>query len=337
MVQQCRVCALHRDNKPEPLITTPLPDRPWQVVATDLFQLKGIDYLIVIDYFSRYVEVAAMQKTTKSSEVIRALKSIFARHGTPEQVQSDNGPQFDSAEFSYFAKEWGFKHTTSSPRFPQSNGEVERGVRTVKNLLTKEKDPAKGLLAYRSTPLACKFTPAQLLMGRQIRNSVPAFHTQLNPHRHKAKPLPPIGPVTKVFVKDLQRPGKVIEAASTPRSYQVETPTSTIRRNRVHLTPLPNQQEEHRPLPVVDQDPAANKPATPVRRDNPAIRRDIQVPPVTPILATRPKRIKYRPQNYDKTHTVDTYPPQTSSVTVAAVTPSAAIRFKFLIYSQVGN
>ena len=89
-------------------------------------------------------------------------------------------------------------------------------MRTVKSLLTKEKDPAKALLAYRSTPLACKFSPAQLLMGRQIRNSVPLFHTQLNPQwpdldnlraresmskwkqetvfntRHKAKPLPSI-------------------------------------------------------------------------------------------------------------------------------------------------
>ena len=215
-MQQCRVCALQRENKSEPLITTPLPDRPWQVVATDLFELKGVNYLIVIDYFSRYVEVAAMQTTTKSSEVIRALKSIFARHGIPEQVRSDNGPQFDSAEFSYFAKEWGFKHSTSNPRFPQANGEVERGVRTVKNLLTKEKDPAKALLAYRSTPLACKFSPAQLLMGSQIRNRVSLFHTQLNPQwpdldnlrtresmsklkqetvfntRHKAKPLPSI-------------------------------------------------------------------------------------------------------------------------------------------------
>ena len=104
LVQQYRVCALHKEKNPEPLIATPLPDRPWQAVATDLFELKGIDYLIVTDYFSKYIEVAAMKKTTMSSEVIRALRSIFARHGIPEQVRSDNGPQFYSTEFSYFAK-----------------------------------------------------------------------------------------------------------------------------------------------------------------------------------------------------------------------------------------
>jgi len=122
------------------------------------------------------VEVAAMQKTTKSSEAIRALKSIFARHGIPEQVRSDNGPHVDSAEFSCFAKKWGFKHSKSSPRFPQANREVERGVRTVKNLLTKEKDPAK---AYRSTPLACKFSPApvfcwEVTLGTAFRYSTPS-------------------------------------------------------------------------------------------------------------------------------------------------------------------
>ena len=59
----------------------------------------------------------ATKKTTKSSEVIRGLKFIFTRHGIPEQVRSDTGPQLDSAEFSYLAKEWGFKHTTISPKF----------------------------------------------------------------------------------------------------------------------------------------------------------------------------------------------------------------------------
>ena len=158
----------------------------------------------------------------------------------------------------------------------------------MKNLLTKEKDPAKALLAYRSTPLACKFSPAQLLTGRQIRNSVPLFHTQLNPQwpdldnlrtresmsklkqetvfntRHKAKPLPSIGPGTEVFIKDLQCLGKVVEAASTPRSYKVETTTSTIRRNRVHLTPMPNQQEQHERQTMVNQVPAKDKAGTPV-------------------------------------------------------------------------
>ena len=153
-------------------------------------------------------------------------------------------------------------------------------------------------------------------MGGQIRNSVPLFHTQLNLQwpdldnlrtiesmsklkqemvfntRHKAKALPSIGPGTEVFVKDLQRLGKVIEAASTPRSYKVETPTSTIRRNRVHFTPMPNQQEQHEPpTPMVSQVSTEDKVATPARMDIPVTKGDIQIPPVTPILATRPKRI----------------------------------------------
>ena len=70
---------MHKEKKPEPLIATPLPDRLRQAVATDLFELKGIDFLIVTDYFSKYIEVAAMKKTTMSSEVIRAVTVIFGR------------------------------------------------------------------------------------------------------------------------------------------------------------------------------------------------------------------------------------------------------------------
>ena len=103
---------------------TPFPECPWQVIGTDLSELDNLNYLIVDDYFSRYIEVAAMQKTPKSHEVIRALKAIFARHGIPEELRSDNGPQYAPAAFTHFANEWGFRHTTSSPRFPQSNGEA---------------------------------------------------------------------------------------------------------------------------------------------------------------------------------------------------------------------
>ena len=137
MVENCKICAKYRQQRAEPLIPTPFPERPWQVIATDLFELDNLNYLIVVDYFSRFVEVAALKKTTQSHEVIRALKGIFARHGIPEQVRSDNGPQYASAEFTHFATEWGFKHVTSSPRFPQSNGEVECAVKTSKSLLKK--------------------------------------------------------------------------------------------------------------------------------------------------------------------------------------------------------
>ena len=181
MVKNCRVCAKDREHRVEPLIPTPFPERPWQMVTTDLFELDNLSYLIPVDYFSCYIEVAVMQKTTKSHDVIRALKVIFVRHGIPEEVRSDNGPQYASAEFTHFAKEWGFRHTMSSPHFPQSNGEVERAVKTAKSLLKKDKDPTKGLLAYRSTPLSGGYSPSELLMGRRLRNSLPTFHTNLNP------------------------------------------------------------------------------------------------------------------------------------------------------------
>ena len=62
---------------------------------------------------------------------------MFTRYGVPDVVVSDNGPQFDSAEFTTFAKKWGFEHITSSPCYPQSNGKAENAVKTVKRLFTK--------------------------------------------------------------------------------------------------------------------------------------------------------------------------------------------------------
>ena len=69
------------------------------------FYSQSVDYLLVVDYFSRYVEVAALRKNKTASEIIRALKAIFARNGIPEKVRSDNGPQYESQEYSYFARE----------------------------------------------------------------------------------------------------------------------------------------------------------------------------------------------------------------------------------------
>ena len=97
------------------------------------------------------------------------MKGIMARHGIPEQVFSDNGPQFSCAEFAQFANTWGFVHSTSIPRYPQSNGLAEKDVQTVKRIVMKAtasgRDPYIALLEYRTTPISdCGKSPAQLLM-----------------------------------------------------------------------------------------------------------------------------------------------------------------------------
>ena len=109
------------------------------------------------------------------------MKSIFARHGIPEKVISDNGPQFSSHEFSQFASTYCFEYVTSSPYFPQSNGEAERAVQTIKGLLKKADDPYAALLAYRNTPLHLGYSPAQLLMSRRLRTSVPTIRSLREP------------------------------------------------------------------------------------------------------------------------------------------------------------
>ena len=72
MVENCKVCAKHRQQRAEPLMPTPFPECPWQITGTDLFALDNLNYRIVVDYFSRYIEGATTQKTTKSHEVIKS-------------------------------------------------------------------------------------------------------------------------------------------------------------------------------------------------------------------------------------------------------------------------
>jgi len=91
----------------------------------------------VVDYFSRFIEISKLQQSQSSSEVINRTKAIFSCHGVPQEVISDNGLQFSSLDYSHFAAEYGFVLTTSSPQYPQSNGEVERAVQTVKQFLKK--------------------------------------------------------------------------------------------------------------------------------------------------------------------------------------------------------
>ena len=93
MVSTCLTCSeFHRCNPKEHIISHEIPERLWQTVAADLFQIEDVHYLIVVDYHSRYFELERMPSTT-SSAVINKMKAIFARFGIPEKLVSDNGPQ----------------------------------------------------------------------------------------------------------------------------------------------------------------------------------------------------------------------------------------------------
>ena len=118
------------------------------MVGTDLFELKKVHYVIVVDYFSRYPKVIKLTSTT-SSAVITALQAVFSCHGIPDIVRSGNGPQYASQEFVQFARVYGFRHICSSLKFPKSNGQVERTVQAVKQLLKQSSNPYKSLLNYR--------------------------------------------------------------------------------------------------------------------------------------------------------------------------------------------
>ena len=168
---------------------------------------------------------------------------------------TDNGPQYSSKEFKEFAESYAFSHITSSPYYPRGNGEAERAVSTLKNLLKEAKDPYLALISYRATPLPwCSHSPTQLLMGRRIRTVVPEADDVLNPswpnltefrkadkqykkkqkhqydRRHRVRELPEFGDDTEVFVTDGRShnvvPGRVIQSSGT-RSYSVETPSGT--------------------------------------------------------------------------------------------------------------
>jgi transposase InsO family protein len=188
LVTKCQICARLRPVRKEPLMPSAMPSRAWERVGSDLFEHEKKHYLLVVDYYSRWIEIRHLPTTT-SQETVKALKSIFALHGIPDIVMSDNGPQYSSETFRNFTSEYGFTHVTSSPLYPQSNGEAECAVQTAKNILKKNEDPYLGLLAYRSTPLHNGLSPSQLLMGRRLRTTLPTTWGSLQKQVNAAQTL----------------------------------------------------------------------------------------------------------------------------------------------------
>jgi hypothetical protein len=140
---------------------------------------------VTVDYFSNFFEIVYLS-TTASNTVIKKLKGHIAAYGIPDEVVSDNGPQYESDEFQAFAKPFGFKQTRTSPHHPQSNGKAESAVKqSIKILqMTRESgtDYYLALLNIRNTPQERhNSSPAQRMMNRRTRTTLPTSKNLLKP------------------------------------------------------------------------------------------------------------------------------------------------------------
>ena len=257
-IEACDFCQKHRRKQhAEPMKPSQLPAGPWQKIGADLCEEKGKQYLVVVDYFSRWIEIIPLTLTT-CDIVLKELKAIFARFGIPNEIRSDGGPQFTAHEFAKYCNDNDINHTMSSPRYPQGNGAAERAVQTAKRIL-QQQDPFSALLAYRATPVQVTgCAPSQLLMGRIIKTNVPMSSSTLAPRwpditevirrdyeaklkctenynrTHGAKKLNTLSPGDTVRVRTSEKEWsepKLIEKCLSNQNYLV--------RNRNHLQACP--------------------------------------------------------------------------------------------------
>ena len=268
-IGDCRECLVNaRANPDEPMLSHSTPCSPWQLVSTDLFELGNQKYILVADNFSKMPFIKKLGKDTTSRAVIDFLEELFSVYGPCQVMYSDNGPQYSSAEFKKFSEDWDIVHITSSPRYAQSNGFIERMVGVVKGILIKAKmsgsNTHKALLAYRTCPLSNNMkSPAELLFRRKISNGLPIrmettpdfidHHIKLQENSEKSKhnydartgsEMSVLLPGMKVLVQDGKTwfPATIKFKNHEPRSYTLVTPNgSEIRRNRKFLKELSTQ------------------------------------------------------------------------------------------------
>lgn len=267
-VLSCSVCNSQKPHqRREPLQLHPVPDLPWSTVAADIFEWDGKHFQVLVDSYSSWYEIDLLKDIT-STTVLTKLKRHFSVHGSPHLLISDNARQYTSQKFRDFATQWDFKHVTSSPEFPQCNGLAERAVQSAKQLMEKSKrdgtDVFLNLLNMRNIPRDEQLgSPAQRLMSRQTRTTLPVSRQLLQPaslntqqvaaqlqkkrlsqklsYDKSSRPLQPLleGEVVRMQTpRGYDRMGTVGKICEEPRSYIIQSGGKNYRRNRRHLLPV---------------------------------------------------------------------------------------------------
>ena len=149
------------------------PSEPFERVHVDYAEFHGQSYLLIVDAFSKWIDVYPVPNTT-SLQTIHCLLNFISVYGIPKMIVSDNGPQFTSATFDQFCRENGINHKCTPPYHPASNGQVERIVQELKKALrvrpvgiSERVQLSRFLFAYRNTPHSTTHvTPASLLFRK---------------------------------------------------------------------------------------------------------------------------------------------------------------------------
>ena len=185
MIKRCPTCLTFLNHQTsEPIIHHPIPNQTWIKIAADLFCLHRHYYLLIINYYSKFIVIETL-KNLPSSTILNKYKKTFSQFGTPKELVTDNGPEFSSHYFKSFSKTWDFEHRTSSPNFDQSNGLVERSIQTVKRTLKNAKlaneDHYLSILFLNSQPDENGLSPAHKLFNCPIRTNLPSAKPQPKP------------------------------------------------------------------------------------------------------------------------------------------------------------
>ncbi|UYV66609.1 K02A2.6-like [Cordylochernes scorpioides] len=186
MISSCAVCLSYSHDPPKTDVYPWIwPSRPWSRLHIDhAGPFQGKLFLVVVDAYSKWIE-AKIVSTTSTETTINSLKEIFATHGLPDVIVSDNGTSFTSELFRTFLKRNGVRHILCAPYHAASNGQVEIAIQTLKNLLRKNSSGnwttrlSRSLLSMRiAINSTTQKSPAQLLMNRNLKSLLNKFHPE---------------------------------------------------------------------------------------------------------------------------------------------------------------
>ena len=209
------------------------------------------NYLITVDHYSDCIEVDELHDTL-SSTIASKSEAHIARHGIPEIELTDNGPQFVGGEYEGQCHRYCIQHITSSPYWPQKNGKAEASVKVVKGFMKKSgrNNVQEALLTSRNTQSQGHLERCTALF--QPTYTGPYIHSKLIPDQTEVSKLLYEGCCWKFEVMSVGDfvyakppplqwgrpwPHGVITEKPAQWSYVVGTPSGTIRRNRVHISP----------------------------------------------------------------------------------------------------